>query len=63
MTYEQGQSPLTTEDAVIELIRLRELDVLERARIENELRQEIRALWLRVGQLRSAMPWYRRIFS
>lgn len=54
---------ITTEDAVLELIRLREADAQERAEVENELRKEIAALWLRVNQARRQAPWILRIFS
>lgn len=54
---------ITTEDAVAELIRLREADAQERAQVENELREEIAALWLRVNPARRQAPWILRIFS
>ncbi len=60
---QQEEHTLSTEDAVHELIRLRELDELNRVRVEAELRGEIDALWLRVSQLQRRRTWFSSIFN
>lgn len=63
MGTDQPPPEITTEEVIAELIRLRELDAQDQARVEGELRQEIAGLWLRVNQARRATPWIFRIFN
>lgn len=59
----QSPSATTTDDVLLELIRLREQDAIDRARMEEELRREIAALWLRLHQLRRPTFSLPSIFS
>lgn len=63
MDTDQPPHEITTDEAIAELIRLREIDAQDRARLEGELRQEIAGLWLRVNQARRPAPWILRIFN
>lgn len=54
---------VSDEQAIAELIRLREEDQLRASQVERELREEMRALWLRLPERRTAWPMIRRLFS
>lgn len=56
----EAQTTVSTDDAVAELIRLREQDNAAALQREQEMRAEIRALWLRLAEPESARrPWLR----
>lgn len=55
-----AQTTVSTDDAVAELIRLREQDNAAALQREQQMRAEIRALWLRLADPKSARrPWLR----
>lgn len=55
-----AHDPVSTEDALAELIKLREQDNAAALQREQEMRAEIRALWLRLTEPKSARrPWLR----
>lgn len=55
-----AQEPVSTDEALAELIRLREQDNAAALQREQQMRAEIRALWLRLAEPKSARrPWLR----
>lgn len=58
--HPEAQGEVSTDEAVAELIRLREQDNAAALQREQDMRAEIRELWLRLADAKSARrPWLR----